>query len=314
VTPGSTRLTDRDQQLLSFLAEHRLVLDTQVQALLGTSLDATRTRLSKLDRAGFLTHRHVFNGEPGCCQIKRPGLNAIGSSLQAPNWNLGTYAHDVGLAWLWLSAHAGVFGPVREVIAERTLRSRDGARLRSPDGARDPGELPSGVHLGGVGPRGRERIHYPDLLLVTPQGDRVALEFELTGKGRARREGILGGYAADDRIDAVVYLVEQPPLRRAIEESARRMGVSELVQVRYFYWGEGNRSEQSLAQGRERLSGASRPASVGRPGSGRRAAGGERSASANGSRQPASAKGSRQPASAPRPRRAARASAAEVAR
>jgi hypothetical protein len=234
------------------------VLDTQVQALLGTMLKATRARLATLAEEGFLTYRIVFKGEPGCCQIRRPGLDAIGSSLPVPTWKLGNYAHDVGLAWLWLSAHAGSFGPLREVIAERTLRSRDGAR--------DSGELPAGVRLGGVGPGGRERIHYPDLLLVTPQGHQIAIELELSGKGRARREGILGGYAADSRIDAVLYFVEEPPLRRAIEESARRMDVSDLIHVRYFRWGAGNGSGRSLARGRELSSASERSSGKGRPG------------------------------------------------
>jgi hypothetical protein len=239
------RLTARDLQLLSFLAEHRLVLETHVRCLLDASPDAARTRLRSLARGGLISYRRVFDGGPACCQIRRPGLEAIESRLPAPRLSLGGYRHDVGLAWLWLAAHAGSFGPIGEVIAERTLRSRDGAR-----GA---GEPPCGIRLGGVGPHGQERIHYPDLLLVTPRGQRIAVELELTGKGRARRETILAGYATDRRIDAVLYLVEKRPLRQAIEASAGRMGVSDLVHVRYVQWGDGKPpAAGGLARGRER--------------------------------------------------------------
>lgn len=224
------RLTPRDVQLLAFVAEHRLVLETHVQALLGSSPDATRTRLRALARSGYITYRRVFNGEPACCQIRRPGLAVIGSRLPAARLNLACYDHDVGAAWLCLAARGGTFGRMRRVIGERELRSHDRGRDREAE--------PYGVRLGGVGPRGEERLHYPDLLLVTPRGQRLALELELTPKGRARRENILAGYGADARVDAVLYLVEKGPLRRAIEVSAARMGVSDRVHVEYFRWGE----------------------------------------------------------------------------
>jgi hypothetical protein len=82
-----------------------------------------------------------------------------------------------------------------------------------------------------VGPGGRPRLHYPDLLLVTPEGHRIAVELELSSKGRARRDRILAGYGADARIEVVLYLVEQTALARAIQSSARRLGISSLVHV-----------------------------------------------------------------------------------
>jgi hypothetical protein len=224
------RLTDRDLRMLSFLAEHQLALETQLQSLLGTSLDATRVRLRALQRGGFVIHRRVFAGEPAACQIRRPGLQAIGSRLPPPRLNLACYRHDVGAAWLWQAARGGSFGPMQQVLAERVLRSHD----RSADREGEP----FGVRLGGVGPRGQERLHYPDLLLTTPRGQRIAIELELTSKGRTRRERILAGYGADSRIDAVLYLVEKGSVRRAIEASAKRMGVSDRVQVQYFQWAE----------------------------------------------------------------------------
>lgn len=235
----NVRLTPRDIELLGFLAEHRAVLETHVQKLLETSSEATRSRLRALARAGLVSHRRVFEGEPALCHIRRPGLAAVGSALPPPRLNLAEYHHDVGTAWLWLAARAGAFGPMREVIAERTLRSRDGAR--------DQGDPPHGVRLGGVGPHGQERVHYPDLLLVTGSGRRIAVELELTAKGRARRENILAGYGADSRIDMVLYLVEKWPLRRALEASARRTGVSDRVHVRCFEWGQARPSHARRA-------------------------------------------------------------------
>jgi hypothetical protein len=113
------------------------------------------------------------------------------------------------------------------------MRSHDGriADGRGADGYAGDGARRYGVRLGGVGSGGRDRLHYPDMMLVTAGGHRVAFELELTTKEPARREKILAGYAADRRIDAIVYLVERPAVGRAIERSAARMGISHLVRV-----------------------------------------------------------------------------------
>jgi hypothetical protein len=135
----------------------------------------------------------------------------------------------VGLAWLWLAARGGAFGPIREVIGERRLRSHDGVGER-------PGE-PYGIRLGGYDRHGTERLHHPDLMLIDQRGRRFAVELELTAKGRDRRELILGGYGADSRIDRVLYVVENHPrgraIRRLVEQSARAMGLADRVEFQF---------------------------------------------------------------------------------
>jgi hypothetical protein len=215
-------LTERDRELLGFLAEHRLVLAGHVGALLGISTDAADRRLRVLTAGGWVSRLKLFRGYPACYQITPAGLQLSDSRLRATRVDLSEYEHDVGVAWLTLAARSGTFGAVREVIAERTLRSHDGAN-------RD--RQPLGVRLGGIGPGGRERLHYPDLVLVTPEGRRIAIELELTSKGRTRRERILGGYGADARIDAVLYLVQDRSVGRAVQASARRLGISDRVLV-----------------------------------------------------------------------------------
>jgi len=226
------QLTARDLELLSFAAEHRLVLAAHVQALLATSTVAVDARLRSLARAGYLSKQIVFHRQPPCYQITVAGLGAIESRFSKPRLAHEFYAHDVGVAWLWLAARAGMWGPMREVISERGMRSADASR----GGAGAPRD-PLGVRLGGVGPGGKPRLHYPDLLLVTPAAHRIALELELTSKSRGRREKILAGYAADGRIDAVVYLVEHRSTGRSVEAGARRFGIEHLVQVQEVRWG-----------------------------------------------------------------------------
>ena len=220
---GGVRLTERDVELLSFLAEHRLALPTHVAALLDTSAAAACARMGKLARAGYLKRYDAFPGEPRWYQITGKGLAHIDNPLPAPGFNLREYKHDVGVAWLWLAARNGTFGPLDEIVGERRLRSRDGSR--------EPGAEPVGVRLGGFGPHGHERLHYPDLVLRTADGRRVALELELTSKSRTRLEKILGGYAADPRFAGVVYLVESRAVARSVQAAARRLGISDLVHL-----------------------------------------------------------------------------------
>lgn len=217
------RLGEKDLELLWFLAEHRMALPGHVAALLETSEGAARSRLARLVDAKYVRKEPLFYKRPAMHLIAPAGLAVIGSALPAPRHDVHTYEHDVGVAWLWIAARHGTFGPLREIVGERRMRSHDGARDRDSD--------PLAVTLGGVGSRGRESLHYPDLLLRTADGRRVALELELSSKGRGRLDKIMAGYAADPRLDAVVYLVPTASLARSVKAAARRAGISELVHI-----------------------------------------------------------------------------------
>jgi hypothetical protein len=224
---GSVRLAERDCRILAFAAEHRLVLERQLERLVDVGPVTLRSRLRALVGAELLRAEQVF-GERHY-QIRPAGLAAIDSKLPPPKFKFPTYKHDVGVAWLWLAAHRGRFGPVHEVLAERVLRSHDGAI----DHAREP----YGVRLGGFDRYGNEPLHYPDLLLIDPYQRRLALELELTSKGRGRRERILAGYGADGRIDRVLYVVEDAregrATRRLLEGMTREMGLSDRVRFQF---------------------------------------------------------------------------------
>ncbi len=217
------RLTARDLTVLEFVAEHRLVVADQAAALVDRSRRAASARLHALARDGYLREEWVFDGHPPALLITRKGLNVIGSALPSPRVDLRGYTHDVGVAWLWLAARSGSFGAVASIYAERRLRSRDAAE--------DGDHRPLAIRLGGFGRDGRERLHYPDLLLIAPDGRRIALELELSWKSRTRREDILTAYAFDNRVAAVVYFVEDRRLGRSIADSARRLGISGRVLV-----------------------------------------------------------------------------------
>jgi hypothetical protein len=227
--PRRVQLTERDALLLEFLAEHRFARPSHAARLLEVGVRTATERLTRLEQAGYLTSGRPYHGQPEHYRITRQGLGAIGSELGPPRANLSAYEHDMDLAWVWLAARSGAFGSLTELTSERRMRSDDGrARTReSPAAAVER----LGVRIPGDGGRGGERLHYPDLLLKTATGHRVAVELELSDKGRKRLDKVIGAYAGDRRIDAVLYLVDDERIFRNVQASARKFGIQELVHV-----------------------------------------------------------------------------------
>jgi hypothetical protein len=229
------QITERDRTLLAFAAEHRFVLAGQVAVLLDVTESAADARLRSLAGGGYLRSERKLHRQAAAHQITREGLRVLASDLPAPRRiDLAAYRHDLSLGWLMLAVRRGRIGPVSQVVSERRMRSHDGRdRDRSTR---------FGVRLGGVGPGGLDRLHYPDMLVVMESGHRVAFELELSTKSPDRRERILAAYGADRRIDAVVYMVEHPAVGRAIERSVARVGLADRVHVQNVSFGRSPRA------------------------------------------------------------------------
>jgi len=208
------------------MAEHHFVTMRQVGVLLDSSDGAVRRRLARLESGEFIRREEGFG--KSCWLIEHAGLEAIASDLSRPELKHSHYKHSVGLAWLWLAAWAGAFGPVAEVIGERRVRAHDRPGI--------PAQEIHAVRLGGYDANGRGRRHYPDLILVDRHGRRLALELELSPKKLGDRRAILGGYGADRRLDGVLYLVEDDHLGRSISRGihavATEMGLLDRIHIR----------------------------------------------------------------------------------
>ncbi len=230
---AAPELDETDRQLLTLLAEHRAVAAPQISAWLKCSDQAAAARLERLNHAKLILADAPNTGQPEVVTIRGAGLRALGLRCREPQLNHQEYRHDVGLAWLWISAHQGGFGPLRNVISEKAMRSADHRFDRSSEVKRYlSGEKPFGIRHGATTPTGRERRHYPDLLLETPSGHRIAVELELTAKAPDRLRQIMSAYGNDDRIKSVLYIVPTAALAKRIRSAARDAGVSDLVQIR----------------------------------------------------------------------------------
>jgi len=258
--PDRLRLTARDRDLLTFLAEHRFALAAQAGAVVGTSARAAGRRLGALRAAGLVRAARPLRHEASAWAVTRAGLAAGESSLGLPRpVDLGTYRHDVGVAWLAAGARRGIFGELSAVVSERTMRSEDRRGDRAAGGPRH------GVRVG----HGSEaRLHYPDLVVVASSGHRVAFELELSTKSPRRRERILAAYADDPRIDAVVYLVPTRAAGQAIARSAARVGATDTVRVQRFVWAGGRAPGEAAGAAARRRPGATRTGAT-RPGAAR---------------------------------------------
>ena len=257
-TPSRRRpsITARDRSLLELLAEHRALVEPQLQRHLGVSPATAAARVRELGRAGLVGSSRIFDRLPRAVWITRRGLAAIGSELPPPRLDLKLYRHDIGVGWIWLAAADGAFGPPARIVSERAMRSHDRRydherALSGYGGSVEPG-APFGIGAGVLGPGGGEQRHYPDLLVELRDGHRVALELELTGKGRRRLDRIMLGYAAADALDAVLYLVGAGLLGRRVEEAARRAGIGDRVHVQALGPGSPAGAPEPPGAGRQR--------------------------------------------------------------
>ena len=212
--------------MLGPLAEHRFLIVPQVAVLLAVSERTALNRLKTLERDRLCVFHKVFHGLPWAASIQSRGLRALDSPLKAPpKLNYNEYRHDVGVGWLWLAARAGGFGELRGIATDRRMQADD---LSAAAAGRRP---QWGIGVGLLGSRGRPQRHYPDLMLDTASGHRVAVELELTGKSAGRMERIMSAYASDARIDHVLYLAASRAIATRAIDSARRAGISDRVHV-----------------------------------------------------------------------------------
>ena len=253
-------LTDDDRLMLAFAAEQRFVLGAQLAALTGVDEAIVDGRLRALTAAGYLREARRPAERPAARQVTPAGLRAIGSDLRAPpRVALGTFDHELAAGWLMLAARRGRFGPAAAVVGERRMRSHD-ARLRGQPAGRAER---FGVRIDGFAPGGGDRLHYPDMVMLTRSGHRVAFELELSHKSRGRREAILAAYASDPRIDSIVYLVGNRSTGAAIERAAARFGMSEIVHVQLARLGPEQPAASRAPGAARRHSAARAPADAG---------------------------------------------------
>ena len=186
----------------------------QMQARFGGDLKWTRERLRQLERAGLLrsqplsvvTRAHAY-------LVTTAGIETVGSPLTAPSRDVGPAVEVHDWCVTTLTALLGAEGIRTTTVREMIAAHREG-EIRLPRG---------------FDPRGKPRVHYPDLL-VELEGRTVAVEIERSPKALSRLSQILVLYRGCPGIDQVLYLGEERITRRVMRQ-ASRLGMGEVVEV-----------------------------------------------------------------------------------
>jgi DNA-binding MarR family transcriptional regulator len=196
---GHDVLRRGDLEALVWLAEQYGARVDQLELLLGCGPRSVQRVLLRLREAGLVETRRVLVGEPAWVIPTRSGLRAAGGGFGVWRLRLGSLMHVAAV------------NDVRLHVRERSLES-EWVPERVLFKEREPGE------------------HLADGVVVTGDGQRVAIEVELTVKSGQRVRSILDELTG--RYDTVLYFCAPGPYRqlRGLAESGEwpNLGVREL--------------------------------------------------------------------------------------
>lgn len=243
--PGSgLRITDRDLELLRFLARYQYATYPQIAAYLDTTTNALRQRFPRLRAAGLIEWDNAGVTAAGVWRPTRLGIKLSGLDLPVPGLSWGTAAHTLGLVDIGIRfERAG-----ETVVTEREIRAAD-QRGRQPSdrmrAARSFHNPQSGGLEAEVMPeplymvRSGKYWHAPDMVLVRPpaaggEPQSIAVELEMTHKEPARLRRILNAYKHARNIGYVIYYTHRKDIRDAIQRAADGLGISHKLEVRRF--------------------------------------------------------------------------------
>jgi hypothetical protein len=164
-------LRSSDIQLLAWLSEQYGAPATQLEALLGRGPRTVQRTVARLRHAGLAQSTRMLVGDPAWVIPTTAGIRAAGYSFPARRPRVGLLAHVAAVNDVRL--HVERQAPESEWVSERLLAL----------------ERRGGEHL-------------PDGLAIT-EGQRVAIEVELTVKSTKRARAILDELTR--RFDAVAY-------------------------------------------------------------------------------------------------------------
>ncbi len=194
---GAAPLRRRDLEVLAWAGEQYAARLDQLEPLLGCQRTVQRT-VARLREQHLAVTRRLLVDESAWLLPTAAGLRACGSSFRVWEPRLALIAHVAAVNEVRLHVQARSPGSVW--VCERTL---------APE--RQAGE------------------HLPDAVVLL-DGQRVAIEVELTVKSRRRTTAILDELSG--RFNSVVYFCAQGAHRRLIELSASgrwaKLGVREL--------------------------------------------------------------------------------------
>lgn len=211
----SDRISQRDLEVLEFIARFGVVPRSAVATWAGTRRTVTITRERRLRETGLIEVSPGVGANDRLLICTRLGLRVAGrGDLRVAQLSLQRVQHESVVAALAASL---------ERAGDRTLSEREIlARERAA------GERIFSASLS------RGRFHRADLLRVDSRGDGPeAVEVELTTKGASRLDELLRAWrraVAEERVKRVVYRCA-PTTRPYVERAVERTRTSAAIAV-----------------------------------------------------------------------------------
>ena len=213
-----------ERRVLSFVGAHRFVQTGHLEAHLGSAA-AESIRLRALADQRLLRQLWVIPRDEPLFQITRKGLEAIGSRLEPPAFDVGRVRSELAAVMTWVAAWQGVFGDPGRVLSAREAAWLD-QRARASGGA-----------VSGFGYRLDELLRYPSVAMTMRSGRRVAVEMLLWPGSVVEPEALLRAYENQVTFHALLVLMEgggeDDQLRsETLMRLARSVGIGDRVVVR----------------------------------------------------------------------------------
>lgn len=212
------RVTRRDLAIVRWIGRLRLAEARQIAKRFEMDERNAYRRLRGLVRLGLIDHARIFHARPGAYAATRAGLGAAGLRLPPPRIDIRTYEHD-RIAVSVLIELEREFGAAA-VRTERELRALDGGSPARPRYAVRRGSETT-----------RRGLHFPDLVVVLADERTLAIEVELTAKGRTRLDSIVRAYVRARHVEVVRYYAA-PAALKGVERAVARAGAERVFEIR----------------------------------------------------------------------------------
>ncbi|OGT38344.1 MAG: hypothetical protein A3F11_05830 [Gammaproteobacteria bacterium RIFCSPHIGHO2_12_FULL_37_14] len=188
------KLTERDIEILSFINDFGFCEIIQIEKKFGLHRPRSYQVMQRLSKEKLVIHERVFHGRNGIFYLSKMGASHF--DLPAiTNVPVAIYDHQLAIIDTYFRLIR--LYPEAQWISERRLK-----RDRFAKG------------IGGLG-------HIADGLLVFPDDRQIAIEVELTMKGKLRLEKIFKAYASQFDIKEIWYFCSPevlPKIRKATEK------------------------------------------------------------------------------------------------
>ena len=191
------KMTQRDVEILKFINEFWFCEITQIEKKFNLKQPRSYQIMNRLVRADLVIHKKIFHGRKGIFYLSKLGASYT-DLPQMTNLPVAIYDHQ--LAIIELHFKLMHLFPNAEWVSERRL-------------------IQDKFAMGRMGRKG----HISDGLLLFPDDKKVAIEVELSMKGKSRLQKILGCYSGQFDINEIWYFCSPevlPKMKKATEKKS----------------------------------------------------------------------------------------------